>query len=266
MTAEVLSKIIEQSINSVDLAKLKESKGESGKDLIFAVLKLVAKDYVGASESVYQAILKYGDYKVSEFFRKYYRFLYELADTTVDQRHQFAEELQEKAEDSSGNVIIGIVDRMDNIHKEQFLARLTIARINGWISIEDFFRLSSMLERIPYVDLKILPYYKEPYYDESGDTELLYATGALNRYSINANGPSLYVLSTLGEKLMRFGLGMSVEIERKNGTIIEVDTASEEDIEEIFNQKLAEAQRKHEEKEYIESDRAMFDYDIIRGK
>ena len=63
-----------------------------------------------------------------------------------------------------------------------------------------------------------------------------------------------------------FGLGIKVEMKRELGTYIEVDTASEEDIEEIFHQQLAEAQRKHEEKEYNESDRAMFDYDVIRGK
>ena len=266
MTAEILSNIIEQSINSVDLDKLKNEKSGSGKDMVFAILKLCTKDYVGAGESAMQAIQKILDYKAGEFFRKYYKYLYELADTSSEDRHKFSEEVQEKADDFSGNVIMGIVDRMDNIHKEQFLAKLTIAKINGWISIEDFFRLSSMLERIPYVDLKLLPYYKEPYYDESGDTELLYATGALNQHTIDANGPSKYVLSTLGEKLLCFGLGIKVEMKRELGTNIEVDTASEEDIEEIFHQQLAEAQRKQEEKEYNESDRAMFDYDVIRGK
>ena len=55
-------------------------------------------------------------------------------------------------------------------------------------------------------------------------------------------------------------------MKRERGTNIEVDTATDEDIKEMFNQQLAEAQRKQEEKEYIESDRAMFDYDVLRGK
>lgn len=177
MTADDLSNIIAESINSVDLGKLKNEKGVAVKDLLLAILKLCAKDYMGAAESVVQSYKDIVDYKESEFVRKYYRFLYELADTTPEQRHKYCEEVQEKAEDFSGNVIMGIVDRMDNIHKEKILARLTIAKINGWITIEEFFRLSSMLERIPYVDLKMLPHYKEPYYDESGDTELLFATG-----------------------------------------------------------------------------------------
>lgn len=266
MTAEELSNIIEQSINSVDLEKLKKKKSGSGKDMVFAILKLCAKDYAGAGESAMQAIQKFLDYKDGEFFRKYYRFLYELAGTTPEQRHKFCEEVQEKAEDFSGNVIMGIVDRMDNIHKEKVLARLTIARINGWITIEEFFRLSSMLERIPYVDLKMLPQYKEPYYDESGDTELLFATGSLNQHTIDANGPSKYVLSTLGEKLLCFGLGIIVEMERELGTNIEIDTVSDDEIEEIFNEKMNEAEKKQQEKADIESDKAMFEYDRLRDK
>lgn len=266
MTAEDISNIIAESINSIDLSKLKEEKGGAVKDLLLAILKLCAKDYIGAAESGVQSFKAIVDYKESEFFRKYYRFLFELADTTPEQRHKFCEEVQEKAEDFSGNVIMGIVDRMDNIHKEKILARLTIAKINGWITIEEFFRLSSMLERIPYVDLKMLPKYKEPYYDESGDTELLFATGSLNQHTIDANGPSKYVLSTLGEKLLCFGLGIKVEMERELGTNIEIDTGSDEDIEEIFNEKMREAEKKQQENADIESDRAMFENDRLRGK
>lgn len=229
MNADIMSKIIEGSIGSANLYELKDQKCGSAKDLFMAIFKLVSKDYTGAVESALQSIKDYIDYKDSEFIRKYSRYIYGIVDTTPEQRHMFLEEVHEKAEDFSGNVIMGIVDRMDNIHKEEVLAKLTVAKINGWISIEEFFRLSSLLERIPYVDLKMLPYYQRPFYDESGDTELLYATGALNQYSINANGPSLYVLSTLGEKLLSFGLGIQMDVMRETGTNIDIDYATPED-------------------------------------
>lgn len=263
MTVEELSNIVQQSLNSVDLEKLKEVKGASAKDVILAVLKLVSKDYIGAAESAIQTIV---DYREGEFFRKYCMYLLELVDTTPEQRHQFVLEIQDKAEDLPGNVICGMVDRLDNINKETVFARLSVARIHEFISIEDFFRLHSLLERIPYVDLKELPKYKEPFYDGSGDTELLFATGALVIHTIDANESNKYVLSTLGEKLLLWGCGLNIEMRREKGTNIEVDTASEEDIEEIFHQQLVEVQRKQEEKEYIESDKAMFDYDVLRGK
>ena len=233
MTAESLSNIVEQSLNSIDLEKLKTMKGASAKDVLLAVMKLASKDYVGAAETAIQKIV---DYREGEFFRKYCRYLLELVETTPEQRHQFSQELQDKAEDFSGNVIMGIVDRMDNIHKEKILARLTIAKINGWITIEEFFRLSSMLERIPYVDLKMLPKYKEPYYDDSGDTELLFATGSLNLHTIDAISPSKYVLSTLGEKLLCFGLGIKVDMEREEGTNMVMDFVTQEEAENAANE------------------------------
>lgn len=204
MTAESLSNIVEQSLNSIDLEKLKAMKGASTKDVLLAVLKLVSKDYVGTAGTVILAIV---DYREGEFFRKYCRYLLELVETTPEQRHQFSRELQDKAGDFSGNVICGMVDRLDNINKETVFARLSVARIHGFITIEDFFRLHSLLERIPYVDLKELPKYKEPFYDESGDTELLFATGALVIHTI-ANESNEYILSALGEKLLLWGCGV----------------------------------------------------------
>lgn len=238
MTEESLSKIVEQSLNSIDLKKLEDVKDGSTKDKTFALLKLLSGDVVGAAESELQAI---SDYKEGEFFRKYVRFLYELVETSVEERHKFIEEVQEKAEDYSGNVIFGIVDRMDNINKEQILARLTVAKIHAWISMEDFFRLSSMLERIPYVDLKLLPKYQIPYYDESGDTELLYATGALEIHTIDYSGSNKYILSLLGEKLLLFGCGINLEMKREKGTNVELPTMTEDDVHDIVNGAIEKA-------------------------
>ena len=117
MTAESLSIIVEQTLNSVSLQEIKDLKKRSVKDQIFALLKLVTGDVVGAIESETQAI---SDYKESEFFRKYACYLYELVDTTPDERHKFCQEIQEKAEDFSGNVILGMVDRLDTSTKKRF--------------------------------------------------------------------------------------------------------------------------------------------------
>lgn len=162
--------------------------------------------------------------------------------TTGDERHQFAQEIQDKAEDFSGNVICGMVDRLDNINKEQVFAKLSVARIHGFISIEDFFRLHSLLERIPYVDLKELPKYMEPFYDDNGDTELLFATGALEIDTIDTKGGSnKYKLSRLGEALMRWGFGIHLELEHGKGTNVELDVSSPEDIDEILKGNVEKA-------------------------
>jgi hypothetical protein len=272
MTAESLSKIVEQSLNSESLQDIKDVMNRSIKDQIFALLKLVTGDVAGAAESEMQAI---SDYKESEFFRKYTCYLYELVDTTPEERHKFCQEIHEKAEDFSGNVILGMVDRLDNINKETILARLTIARIHGAISIEDFFRLHSMLERIPYVDLKELPRYKNPFYDESGDTELLYATGALLLQTLDANGSNKYILSVLGEKLLHWGCCINLEMERTNGTNVALNYATNDDIDEIFDKKMKASRPKYKDGTLyfpdgtksgeLEDDEAYL-YDLARGK
>ena len=121
---------------------------------------------------------------------------------------------------------------------------MTIAKIHEFISIEDFFRLCSMLERIPYIDLKELPRYKEPFYDESGDTELLYSTGALILQTLDANGTNKYILSVLGEKLLLWGFGINLDMERERGTNVELNYATNDDIDEIVNEKI-KASRPH---------------------
>ena len=232
MTVDTLSNIVEQSLKRVSIEQLAAIKTGALKDKILAIFKLLCEDYLGAAESEIQAFVGYQE---SEFFRKYATYLLGLVDTSPEERHKFAEEIQKKAEDSAGNVLSGMVARLDNINKETVFAKLSVARIHGAISTEDFFRVYSLLERIPYVDLKQLPRYKEPFYDESGDTELLFATGALEIETIDSKGGSnKYKLSRLGELLLRWGFNIHLELEHGKGTNVELNRATQEDIDEIF--------------------------------
>ena len=232
MTVDTLSNIVEQSLKRVSIEQLAAIKTGALKDKILAIFKLLCEDYLGAAESEIQAFVGYQE---SEFFRKYAIYLLGLVDTSPEERHKFAEEIHKKAEDSAGNVISGMVARLDNINKETVFAKLSVARIHGAISTEDFFRVYSLLERIPYVDLKQLPRYKEPFYDESGDTELLFATGALEIETIDSKGGSnKYKLSRLGELLLRWGFNIHLELEHGKGTNVELNRATQEDIDEIF--------------------------------
>lgn len=236
MTVDKLSNIVEQSLNGITNEKLEATKADTVKEQILAIVKLLCKDYLGAAESDLNVIL---NYKEGEFFRKYACYLLGLKNTTVEERHQLAEEIQQKAEDGAGNVIINMVDRLDNINKEMVFAKLSIARMHNAISVEDFFRLHSLLERIPYVDLKLLPRYKEPYYDESGDTELLFATGALEIETIDTKGGSnKYKLSRLGDQLLRWGFNIHLDLEHGKGTNVELNQASNEDIDRMMDEKI----------------------------
>lgn len=200
---------------------------------------------IGAYAQEIQAIRNFvSEYKAYEFFRKFARFIYELnvSNEEVDeqQRKKFVAEIEEVATDAAGHVIIGLVDRLDNINKEKILANLVKARVTAKISIEDFFRLSSMLERIPYVDLIHLDLYLDDYYDENGDSELLFATGVLQQSVIDEENGNKYRLSKLGTKLLEYGVQMEVPEVPFNGTKVagleeaKTESISDEEINSLF--------------------------------
>lgn len=237
--------IVVDVIKSPDLNNLAPLRGKGfWKDQLKAVLELIGNvaggNPISASAGVSKFVLDELDiienYKVSEFFRKFTAFALEMTDVTAEDRVKFADEIQERANDHAGNVLMGMIDRLDYIQKEQVLASLIKARIHQFISVEDFFRLSSMLERIPNVDLEHLDNYQEGYYDESGDSELLYSTGVLQLASIDKDEGNKYVLSLLGEKLMMFGLQKPVKTNRTKGTSLpfSFEEATDEQIDSLF--------------------------------
>lgn len=238
MTIDSLSEIVAKSLSIPDLSKLTATDRDKSQGHKKAVASLIP--YVGGAAA--EELQMYYDYKDDEFFRKFVGYLMELKETTAEERNRFAQDVQEIAEDFSGNVICGMVDRLDNINKEKAFAKLTVARIHGLISIQDFFRLHSLLERIPYVDLKELPKYKEPFYDETGDTELLFATGALELDTIDTSGGSnKYKLSWLGSALLRWGFGIHLELEHGKGTNVDVPTMTPDEVEEIVKGNVEKA-------------------------
>ena len=161
------------------------------------------------------------------------------------------EEISEKAQDYAGNVITNLINRIDNVNKADILANLVRAKTENRITIHDFFRLSSMLERIPYIDLNELKKYQNPYYDKSGDTELLYATGALKLAILDSDSENSYTLSNLGALLMEEGMDYKNVQRRKGGT----DVAQ-----------LEWNEMKDPDPDQLNDDKAMFDFDIMRGK
>lgn len=184
---------------------------------ICAIVNLIP-GYGGAiAQEIQSTVNAVSNYKAAEFLRKLTCFVCNLGDMSDKQRQMFVDEIERVAEDSAGNVILDIVDRLDSIHKQRILANLVKAKGLDLISVQDFFRLSSVLERIPYVDIEQLPKYSKDYYDPDGDTELLFATGVLMQTLANEEG-NTYRLSSLGIKLMSFGLQVNIDVEETKGT------------------------------------------------
>lgn len=188
-------------------------------------------------------------YSDAVLFRKIVAFIFELKDTTKSDRSKFIKEIEESAKDVAGNVLCEMINRMDNINKAFVMANLMKARIRGEISIEEFFRLSVVCERIPYTDFRFLKEFEGEAMIDGGVTEILYASGALIQRTID-DEENHYTLSSSGRKLLKYGLSSEVNLEVKNATFI--PTIGIEDIDRMISQE--------------NDDQAMFDLDVSRGK
>lgn len=218
MNTDNINNFVDETFTKVKSASANPLKTKSGwLEQLKAIVNLIPT----LGGALAQEIQVFQDYKESEFFRKYTAFILGVVDTSEKEREKFAEEIAKKANDAAGNVIAGMVDRLDNINKEVILANLTKARIDDKISIENFFRLASVLERISYIDLAKLPSYQTPYYDEDGDTELLNSTGVLRPVLLSEDGDT-YILSPLGVKLLQYGLKTNVKIANIKGTSVDL--------------------------------------------
>lgn len=257
MDNEIIKQIVSNSI--VSSAVVAKSKFDyiNWWDQLCAIVSAIP--CVGGSLSTEIQSIKnsVAEYKAYEFFRKFTCFICELGELTDTQRNEFVSEVEKVAEDASGNVIMGLVDRLDNINKEKILANLVIAKGKGEISIEDFLRLSSMLERIPYVDLAKLELYNQDYYDDEGDSELLFATGALQQSVIDEEDGNKYVLSKLGRKLLKYGLRVEVSDSQPRGTKVASLDWNEAGVPIPGVSVISPS---------TETDQDMFDYDVERGK
>lgn len=261
----VLSDIVQQTLLIPNLAVKKPwYKHVNWIDQLCATVNLipcVGGAIVGEIKVIIDAA---ANYQVSDFLRKFITFIYELGDFGDNERMQFLKELEESAEDTSGNIMLSIIDRLDNIHKQKILANLVRAKGEGKITIEEFFRLESVLQRIPYVDFEQLPLYQTEYYDDNGDSELLYSTGVLRPAMYHQDGDK-YVLSPLGVNLMKYGLRLSVEMPQVKGTYTGIGWEEIGEVPDIEGVKDI-VKKTIEDQHYQESDQAMFDYDVIRGK
>ena len=237
--------VVKDILESTDLQKIKKVDLKNiGKEALIGAFNCIP--VLGGVVASYLQIARSNreTYLEMEFYRKLLALIYGIKDLNLqpNDMKSFLVELENNAREFSGYVITQLINKTDNVNKVTVLANLIKSRVNNEISIHDFFRLSSMLDRIPYIDLNELEKYQKAYYDDSGDTELFYATGALKLDTIDAQEENLYILSELGRKLLKYGMLRSAHVDNHGGTsvtgvVMEGDYASSEEIVSMFNSK-----------------------------
>lgn len=250
--------VVKDILESTDLQKIKKVDLKNiGKEALIGAFNCIP--VLGGVVSSYLQIAKSNreTYLEMEFYRKLLALIYGIKDLKPNDIKSFMDEVENNARDFSGCVITHLVNKTDNVNKATILANLIKSRVENEITIHDFFRLSSMLDRIPYIDLNELEKYQKAYYDDSGDTELLYATGALKLDTIDAQEENLYILSELGRKLLKYGMLRSAHVDNHGGTsvnglITDENIISNADIDSMIDS--------------MNDDQSMFEFDRKRGK
>lgn len=195
---------------------------EPSKDLIYDVSDLAFDAFIDSTAlngipifGFLNSIRKIGDsiqdYRLA---RKLYNFVYYTSDISSAQRAEFMVEYQAINQENAYESLFAMIDRIDNVNKIAILSNLMRHKIWGRITIDEFIRLTIVLERIPYPDLFRIANYTVDYY-ESGVADMLYAAGILYQSVIDANSTSKYRLNSVGEQFLKFGLCEDIQLQDK---------------------------------------------------
>jgi hypothetical protein len=90
------------------------------------------------------------------FAKKVFKFLFEIKEITAEERAIFLIDLETKTEQKAGEVIMMLIERLDNMEKPKIIANLFKAKVKNRITISNFLRLSSVVDKAYFIDLKKL--------------------------------------------------------------------------------------------------------------
>ncbi len=96
------------------------------------------------------------------FLKKLRRFLTEVAEIPKEDRESFADEISKDPElrERVGDALVTLLDRFDEIGKEELFAKAFSSYLNGNISFDDFFRIGRAIDRCLVTDLEFVHNYE----------------------------------------------------------------------------------------------------------
>jgi hypothetical protein len=134
-------------------------------------------------------------------------FLFGLKDTTLEERIKFLDKYVSEKEYNFADRLLTILEQLDFIEKAFILSKLFTCFLNEKISKGEFFRLSHALNIVYLEDLKFL---KESANQTVISDELmcfsLETAGLIVHESTWGDDPREYSVSTLGKKMIEYGL------------------------------------------------------------
>lgn len=189
-----MEQIIESFQNTYDSEAAYDTVAQVGDVVVDTLINdgiLDGVPIIGTLKGLYKATKNIQLYRL---MKKVHKFIFITHDTTLQERESFINEYAEKNKENGCEALFAVLERLDNVNKVNILANLMKAKIRGYISIENFIRLSTVLDRIPYPDLSELQKYTEDYFEE-GSTDILLSAGVLSETVLDANDTNKYRLN-----------------------------------------------------------------------
>lgn len=208
----------------------------------------------GLLVSGYKTVVNIKDFNLT---KKVFRFLYNLRDTTPEQRQKFIKKYLEENQESTAASLLDILEKLNNSNSVPLVSNLMKAVINEHISVAQFNRLVIAIQRTAFTDLIQLEKYTNEY-DEDGLSDALQAAGLIYQSTYDGGSAdtgennSKFRINQNGFLLLHYGFQKTDVDERPRFTEINAGLNWETPVDKQIEQ--------------MNDDRAIFEFDIARGK
>lgn len=232
-TRDVTTEIVETFDNAFEKGNLIDTFSQAGE---FAVDQAIKNDVLkdipvfGLLVSGYKTIVNVKDYYLT---RKVYRFLYNLQDTTPEERQKFSKKYCEANQEKTALSLLNILDQLNNGNMIPIICNLMKAVIKEELTVAQFNRLVMAMQKTAFTDLVQLAKYQEEY-DEDGLSDALVASGLIYQSTYDGGiaeggtAENKFMISPNGMLLLKYGLNVTNVQEKPRSTGINVGAFWEE--------------------------------------
>ena len=134
-----------------------------------------------------------------------YFYLFQTQKFSREEKEKFLREYASEGHDNGAEMLLDLIRRLDNGNKITILCNLINYRVNEDISMTDFMRLTSSLERVPITDLRFLNNYTSEN-NINGVNDSLLSAGLIYESTVNVGKTPLFRLNYSGYQMLRYGL------------------------------------------------------------
>lgn len=185
------------------------------------------------------------DIRNMAFCKKVFRFCFHTSRYSKKEITDFFEEYTNANDENGYESMLLVLERLDNYNKVDVMANLLKAKLAGKLSIDNFIRLTSSLQIVPYVDLRCMPDYLKSI-GTRHDTYMLLAAGLLYQSAIGVDGvgrenSSHYQLNDNGLLFVQYGLGIDISSYVKSDAPIQ--SLTDEEIEDSWKKAMENASK-----------------------